>query len=92
MVMRHLRPSAMAHTVAGGHAVLAGAGLATRRAGLAHALDEQELASALLILCARRWFKSSRLRKMPGVETGLLLDQCGEARGFGQRARAARAQ
>ena len=47
----------------GRHAVLARAGLGDD-APLAHALREQPWPSALLILCAPVWSRSSRFRKM----------------------------
>ncbi len=72
----------------GGHAVLAGAGLGDH-AGLAHALDEQGLAERVVDLVRAGVVQVLTLEEDTGVETGLLFDKCGEARGFGQRARAA---
>ena len=72
----------------GGHAVLAGAGLRDH-AGLAHALDEQGLAERVVDLVRAGVVQVLALEEDTGVETGLLPDQCGEARGFGQRTRAA---
>ena len=72
----------------GGHAVLAGAGLRDH-ASLAHPLDEQGLAERVVDLVRAGVVQVLALEEDTGVETGLLLDECGEARGFGQRARAA---
>ena len=72
----------------GGHAVLAGAVSAITRV-FAHALDEQGLAERVVDLVRAGVVQVLTLEEDTGVETGLLFDKCGEARGFGQRARAA---
>ena len=51
-------------------------------------LTKQGLSERVVVDLVRTgvWFKSSR-GEDTGVEAGLLLDECGEARGFGQRIR-----
>ena len=68
--------------------MLAGTGFGDH-AGLAHALDEQGLSERVVDLVRAGVVQILALQKDSGVETGLLLDECGEARGFGQRARTA---
>ena len=71
-----------------GHAVLAGAGLGDH-AGLAHALDEQGLAERVVDLVRAGVVEVLALEEDAGVEAGPVAHHRGEARGLGQRARAA---